>query len=144
MKKILLILLLFNLTINSNVHSIEADVFVQSTVNRASQILSENLTKNEKINRLKIIAKETVDIKGVGFYSLGSARKNLNDEEKEVFIGELVSLIKADDKVHDHEFFLLGHVANSIGYSPEKVAEVIKNKGVSGNKSSGWFSWLFG
>ena len=71
-------------------------------------------------------------------------RKNLNDEEKEVFIGELVSLIKADDKVHDHEFFLLGHVANSIGYSPEKVAEVIKNKGISGNKSSGWFSWLFG
>ena len=58
--------------------------------------------------------------------------------------GELVSLIKADDKVHDHEFFLLGHVANSIGYSPEKVAEVIKNKGISGNKSSGWFSWLFG
>ena len=71
-------------------------------------------------------------------------RKNLNDEEKEVFIGELVSLIKADDKVHDHEFFLLGHVANSIGYSPEKVADVIKNKGISGNKSSGWFSWLFG
>ena len=71
-------------------------------------------------------------------------RNNLNDEEKEVFIGELVSLIKADDKVHDHEFFLLGHVANSIGYSPEKVAEVIKNKGISGNKSSGWFSWLFG
>ena len=69
-------------------------------------------------------------------------RKNLNDEEKEVFIGELVSLIKADEKVHDHEFFLLGHVANSIGYSPEKVAEVIKNKGISGNKSSGWFSWL--
>ena len=71
-------------------------------------------------------------------------RKNLNDEEKEVFIEELVSLIKADNKVHDHEFFLLGHVANSIGYSPEKVAEVIKNKGISGNKSSGWFSWLFG
>ena len=71
-------------------------------------------------------------------------RKNLNDEEKEVFIGELVSLIKADDKVHDHEFFLLGHVANSIGYSPNKVAEIIKNKGISGNKSSDWFSWLFG
>ena len=71
-------------------------------------------------------------------------RKNLNDEEKEVFIGELVSLIKADDKVHDHEFFLLGHVANSIGYSPEKVAEIIQNKGISSSKSSGWFSWLFG
>ena len=81
MKKILLILLL--LSINSfNVYSIEPDVFVQSTVNRASQILSKNISKEEKINELKSIAKETVDIKGVGFYSLGSARKNLNDDQK--------------------------------------------------------------
>tara|TARA_B100001758_G_scaffold205373_1_gene185636 strand:+ start:1137 stop:1550 length:414 start_codon:yes stop_codon:yes gene_type:complete len=70
--------------------------------------------------------------------------KSLNDEEKETFIGELVSLIKSDNKVHDHEFFLLGHVANSVGYSPEKVAEIINDKGISNSKSSGWFSWLFG
>ena len=81
MKKILLILLLFSIN-SSNVYSIEPDVFVQSTVNRASQILSKNLSKEEKINQLKSIAKETVDIKGVGFYSLGSARKNLNDSQK--------------------------------------------------------------
>ena len=80
MKKILLILLLFS--VNSNVYSIEPDVFIQSTVNRASQILSKNISKEEKINELKSVAKETVDIKGVGFYSLGSARKNLNDSQK--------------------------------------------------------------
>ncbi len=81
MKKILLILLLFSIN-SSNVYSIEPDVFVQSTVNRASQVLSKNISKEEKINQLKSIAKETVDIKGVGFYSLGSARKNLNDSQK--------------------------------------------------------------
>ena len=81
MKKILLVLLLFNIN-SPNVYSIEPDVFVQSTVNRASQILSKNISKEEKINQLKSIAKETVDIKGVGFYSLGSARKNLNDSQK--------------------------------------------------------------
>ena len=81
MKKILLILLLFSIN-SSNVYSIEPDVFVQSTVNRASQILSKNISKEEKINQLKSIAKETVDIKGVGFYSLGSARKDLNDSQK--------------------------------------------------------------
>ena len=81
MKKILLILLLFSFN-STNLHSLEADVFVQSTVNRASQILSKNISKEEKINQLKSIAKETVDIKGVGFYSLGSARKNLNDDQK--------------------------------------------------------------
>jgi len=69
----------------SNVYSLEPEIFVQSTVNRASQILSENISKEEKINRLKIIAKETVDIKGVGYYSLGSIRKNLNDNQKEQY-----------------------------------------------------------
>ena len=81
MKKILLILLIFSVNI-SYVYSIEPDVFVQSTVNRASQILSKNISKEEKINQLKSIAKETVDIKGVGFYSLGSARKNLSNSQK--------------------------------------------------------------
>ena len=81
MKKILLVLLLFCVN-SSNVYSIEPDVFVQSAVNRASQILSKNISKEEKINQLKSIAKETVDIKGVGFYSLGSARKNLSDSQK--------------------------------------------------------------
>ena len=83
-KKILIILLLINLN-NSIVYSIEPDVFVQSTVNRASQILSENITKEEKINKLKTVAKETVDITGVGFYSLGSFRKNLNEDQKKIY-----------------------------------------------------------
>ena len=66
-------------------YSISPDIFIQSTVNRASQVLSKNISKEEKINELKIIAKETVDIRGVGFYSLGSARKGLNDEQKTTY-----------------------------------------------------------
>ena len=81
MKKIILILLLFSLNV-TNTYSIEADVFVQSTVNRASQTLSKSISREEKINELKSIAKETVDIIGVGFYSLGSTRKNLDDDQK--------------------------------------------------------------
>ena len=73
---------IFLIFYQTNVYTIEPDVFVQSTVNRASAILSKNIDKDEKINELKIIAKETVDIRGVGFYSLGSARKNLNGEQK--------------------------------------------------------------
>ena len=84
MKKIFLILLLFNLNF-SYTFSIEPDVFVQSTVNRASQILSKDISKMEKIAELKSIAKETVDITGVGFYSLGSARKELNDSQKKEY-----------------------------------------------------------
>ena len=79
-KLIFLILIFLNNYIIS--HSIEPDVFVQSTVNRASKILSEDLTKKEKIDKLKLIAKETVDIRGIGFYTLGAVRKNLSDNEK--------------------------------------------------------------
>ena len=85
MKKILILLTIFILKV-STVYSIEPDVFVQSTVNRASQILSKDITKEQKIIELKSIAKETVDIMGVGFYSLGSARKNLNENQKEQYL----------------------------------------------------------
>ena len=80
-KKIIIILFFLNL-FSGQVYSIEPDVFVQSTVNRASQILSKNITKENKIKELKIVAKETVDIEGVGFYSLGSVRKSLSKEQK--------------------------------------------------------------
>ena len=79
-KKIIFLFFLYFLTLSSS-FSIEADVFVQSTVNRASKILSENLSKDEKIEKLKIIAEETVDIKGIGFYTLGSIRKNLDGDQ---------------------------------------------------------------
>ena len=68
-----------------NLHSIEPDVFVQSTVNRASKILSEDISKQKKIDELKVIAKETVDIEGIGFYTLGAARKNLDDNQKKQY-----------------------------------------------------------
>ena len=82
MKKILIILLLFNLN-HSYVYSIEPDVFIQSTVNRASQVLSKNISKEDKMNELKMIASETVDITGIGFYSLGSYRKGLSKDQLE-------------------------------------------------------------
>jgi phospholipid transport system substrate-binding protein len=84
-KKILIILFLLNFNF-SILHAIEPDIFVQSTVNRASQLLSEEISKEEKIEKLKLIAKDTVDITGIGMYTLGPKRKNLSEaQEKEFF-----------------------------------------------------------
>ena len=83
-KKTFFVVLIYFVSLN-NAFTIEPDIFVQSTVNRASKILGENLSKEEKIKKLKIIAKETVDIKGIGFYTLGSKRKELNDDIKEKY-----------------------------------------------------------
>ena len=84
MKKLIIILFLLNSYLSS-AYSIQPDVFIQSTVNRASDILSKDISKEEKIEELKSVAKETVDIRGVGFYSLGSTRKILNDNQKEKY-----------------------------------------------------------
>ena len=77
--------MLINLTVINNSYSIEPDVFVQSTVNRASQVLSDNLSKDQKIIELKSIAAETVDIKGIGMYTLGSYRKILSEDQKKEY-----------------------------------------------------------
>ena len=65
----------------SKSYSIEADVFVQSTVNRAAKTLGGNLSKEERIEKLKDIARDTVDVNGIGFYSLGAHRKNLTEDQ---------------------------------------------------------------
>ena len=83
-RKIFIVLLFFNLSYG-HVSSMEPDIFVQSTVNRASQILGDDIPKDEKIEKLKIIATDTVDIRGIGFYTLGKFRKGLNDAEKEEY-----------------------------------------------------------
>ena len=91
MKKILT-LITFSIIILSSVskvHSIEADVFIQSTVNRAAKTLGGNLSKEERVEKLKDIARDTVDLEALGFYSLGAYRKNLTEDQlkeyKEVF-----------------------------------------------------------
>ena len=87
MKKIVgtITLLIISLTHINSAFSISPDVFIQSTVNRASQILSKDISKDEKMSQLKIIAKETVDINGIGFYSLGAARKGLDQNQKKTY-----------------------------------------------------------
>ena len=87
MKKLFYIIIFFSISLTNinNAFSISPDVFIQSTVNRASQLLSKDLTKEEKMSQLKLIAKETVDIRGIGFYSLGAARKSLDESQKKIY-----------------------------------------------------------
>ena len=81
---LLIVFFFYFFTINNSL-SLEPDVFVQSTVNRASKILAEDITKQKKIEKLKTIALETVDIRGIGMYTLGPVRKSLNENEKKTY-----------------------------------------------------------
>ena len=65
--------------------SIEPDKFIQSIADEASKILVNNFSKEKKMEKLKAIALKSVDIKGIGLYSLGSHRKSLSDNQKEKY-----------------------------------------------------------
>ena len=69
----------------SNSYAIEPYLFVQETVNSASEALNKRLSKEEKMEKLKIIAENTVDIRGMGYYSLGSYRKIITEKKKEEY-----------------------------------------------------------
>jgi len=118
-KKIFIILFLFSLNPISS-YSITPNEYVQATVNKASEILSKNITKEEKINQLKIIARDTVDIKAVGFYSLGSIRKNLDSDQK----AEYLNLFE--------NYFLKSFSSRLSEYTNPKI-EVIGNKVLNEN-----------
>ena len=85
MKKFLTILSFFIIIFSSStkIYAVEPDIFVQTTVNRAAKTLGQSLTKEQRVEKLKDIARETVDIRGIGFYSLGSHRKGLNKDQLE-------------------------------------------------------------
>ncbi len=97
-------------------YSIEPDVFVQSTVNRASEALNDKFTKKEKIEKLKEIAAETVDIRGIGFYTLGSYRKNISDDHLKQY------------EVLFKQYFLKSFASRLAEYSNPEIEVISKNK----------------
>jgi len=101
-------------------YSIEPDVFVQSTVNRASEALNNKYSKEEKIEKLKQIASETVDIRGIGFYTLGAYRKSISESEKKEY------------EILFEKYFLKSFASRLAEYSNPEI-EVISKKKLNDN-----------
>ena len=113
---ILIAFLIISFSSITKVYSIEPDIFIQSTVNRAAKTLGGNLTKDERVKKLKEIAIDTVDIRGIGFYSLGSYRKNLNKEEIESYQNVFT------------EYFLKSFSSRLAEYSNPEIDVISKKK----------------
>jgi len=73
------------LLVSEKSFSVEPDKFIQSITDEASKVLVDNFSKEEKMEKLKSIALKSVDIKGIGLYTLGSHRKNLSNTQKEKY-----------------------------------------------------------
>ena len=111
-----LILVLFSSFIGKS-FSLEPEEFVQSVVNKASLILARNdFTKQQKIEELKSIAKEAVDIRGIGYYSLGAHRKNLSADKKKEYLNIF------------EEYFLKSFSSRLAEYTDPKIRVVSQKK----------------
>ena len=108
--------IVINLTSINYSYSIEPDVFVQSTVNRASEALNNKYSKEEKIEKLKQIASETVDIRGIGFYTLGAYRKSISEDEKKEY------------EILFEKYFLKSFSSRLAEYSNPEIEVVSKEK----------------
>jgi phospholipid transport system substrate-binding protein len=110
------VFIIINLTSINYSYSIEPDIFVQSTVNRASEALNDKYSKEEKIEKLKQIASETVDISGIGFYTLGTYRNEISEDEK------------IEYEILFRQYFLKSFSSRLAEYSNPKIEVMSKEK----------------
>ena len=82
---IIVVSMLFFLNLNSNSIANISSNFINDITDRATIILSSQDTREDKIQELIKIGEYSVDIDGIGFYTLGKHRKSLNDEQKNEF-----------------------------------------------------------
>ena len=118
LKKFLSIISFLIITLMSmgSSNSIEPDIFVQSTVNRASEALNDKFSKEEKIEKLKQIASETVDIDGISRYTLGSYKNKITDSQM------------IEYKVLFRQYFLKTFASRLAEYSNPEIKVTSKKK----------------
>ena len=117
MKKIffIIIFLIIGLTQKTFAYSSDPKQFVSEVVDETKKILMETNTKEYKTKKLSEMALETVDIKGVAYYSLGNYRKELNDEQLKEYL------------ILFEKYFLKSFSSRLTDYSEPKI-EVISAK----------------
>ena len=96
--------------------SLEPDKFIQTVADEASKVLVNSLSKEQKMEKLKNIAIKSVDIKGIGLYTLGAHRKNLSEGEKD----EYNDLFK--------KYFLKSFSSRLSDYTDPKINVISQNK----------------
>ena len=75
-------ILFFLINFNSKSIAKDPSALINEIVDKAASILSSEDPVESKIIKLNAIAESSVDINGIGLYTLGKYRKTIDDEEK--------------------------------------------------------------
>jgi len=108
-KFLIIVLIFFSLLTKSFAYSTDPKQFIAEIVEEAKKILVDENTKEFKTKKLSEMALKTVDIKGVGYYSLGNYKKKLNDEQ----LKEYLELFE--------KYFLKSFTSRLTDYSDPKI-----------------------
>ena len=103
------VVFILSILISSNASANQPEDFIRTVTTGASSILQKNLSKDQKITELRKLADESVDISGIGMYSLGKHRKSISEEE-------LIEYKKLF-----HEYFLKSFASRLAEYSDPKI-----------------------
>ena len=105
----IIIFIIFGLVQKSFAYSSDPKQFIQEVVDEAKQILVETNSKEYKTKKLSEMALQTVDIKGVAYYSLANYRKELNEEQMKEYL------------VLFEKYFLKSFTSRLTDYSDPKI-----------------------
>ena len=100
-------------------HANLSSEFIDTITKKASDILSSEKAKELKIEQLIQIGEQSVDIDGIGLYTLGGHRKSLNEDQKTEY------------KRIFREYFLKSFSNRLVEYKEAKIvviSEDIKNE----------------
>ena len=104
----------------SNAYSSDPKQFIAEIVSEAKKILVETNSQEFKTQELSEMALKTVDIKGIGYYTLGNYRKQLSDDQMKTY------------SVLFEKYFLKSFTSRLTDYSEPKIdvlsAEILNAK----------------
>ena len=106
------ILIFFFISLTSNSIANISSNFINDITSKASNILSSQDTMEVKIQELVKIGENSVDIDGIGFYTLGKHRKSLNEDQKDQF------------KKIFREYFLKSFSTRLVEYKEAKIVVI--------------------
>ena len=107
---LLVCLVSFSLQIKSFAYSTDPEKFITEIIDQAKLILNSGVSKEDKAKKLSVIALETVDVKGIGYYSLGKKRKELTPDQ-----------LKKYESLFE-KYFLKSFTSRLTDYSDPKIA----------------------
>ena len=104
----------------SNAYSSDPKQFIAEIVSEAKKILVVTNSQEFKTQKLSEMALKTVDIKGIGYYTLGNYRKQLSDDQMKTY------------SVLFEKYFLKSFTSRLTDYSEPKIdvlsAEILNAK----------------